>query len=459
MGLPIVTVNISVLNAPAPITLQSTGAFISQGATTIGAGNKQLLTQLSDLTGILNGTSPISTITWNLNVATATTVTPHGLTIDDTVELTISGATPSGYNGTFLCTVTGNTTFTYPLANNPGGAASGAVWTEEDVAELVAMATTFFAQGASQSVYVLELGAGNATDGTAALSTYITANPNAFYAYLLPRTWDGNAAFLAFVAGFENLTAKTYFFVTTTTGTYSAYTSAMKCVFWGVEAPGIPATEFSLAAAFHVLLSYAPSPTNLVTPFAFSYLYGVTSYPTVGNSALLAAIKAANGNYVGTGAEGGISTAVLFWGTTADGNDFTYWYSIDWVQLACDQAIANAIINGSNNPSNPLYYSQQGINTLQNAVAQVMSNGVSYGLVLFGPLQTALIGTTLNQNFDDGDYAGQTVVNAVPFLAYVAANPSDYPIGKYAGLIVIFTPNRGFKAIVFNVQVNNLPAL
>lgn len=459
MANPIVTVNVSVLNAPAPITLQSTGAFISQGATTIGAGNKSLLTQLSDLTGILNGTSPISTITWSLNVATATTVSPHGLSIGDTLELTISGATPSGYNGTYLCTVTGNTTFTYPLAVNPGGAASGAVWTEEDVAELVAMATTFFAQGASQSVYVLELGSGNATDGTAALSTYITANPNAFYAYLVPRTWDANAAFLAFIASFESLTSKTYFFVTTTTGTYTSYTSLMKCVFALVEAPGIPATEFSNTAAFHELLVQAPSSTNRVTPFAFSFMFGVTAYPLTGNSAFLAALKAANINYIGTGAEGGISNTILFWGTTADGNDFSYWYSIDWAQLACDQAIANAIINGSNNPSNPLYYNQQGINTLQNAVAQVMANGVSYGLVLFGPLQTAVDGITLNTNFDDGDYAGQTVVNAVPFLIYVAANPSDYPAGKYAGLTVIFTPNRGFKAIVFNVQVNNLPAL
>jgi len=36
------------------------------------------------------------------------------------VDLTVSGTTPVGYNGTFPCLVTGVNTFTYPLADDPG---------------------------------------------------------------------------------------------------------------------------------------------------------------------------------------------------------------------------------------------------------------------------------------------------------------------------------------------------
>ena len=43
---------------------------------------------------------------------TATTSSPHGLTLGDSLLLTISGASPSGHNGTYLCTPTGASTFT-----------------------------------------------------------------------------------------------------------------------------------------------------------------------------------------------------------------------------------------------------------------------------------------------------------------------------------------------------------
>ena len=454
----IVTVNVSQQSAPAPSTLQKTGALISQGATTTAPNTSTFLTQLSDLTAILKGALANSTLVWSSGTVTVTTAAPHGLTVADVLSLTIAGASPSGYNGTFQCTVTGASTFTYPLVGNPGVNTVPGTWTPEDVAELNAMATTFFAQGTHQGVFVLELGPGNAADGVTALGTYITANPGVFYAYLVPRFWDAAASFLTFLAGFESTTSKTYFFVTTTTGNYTSYTALMKDVVALVEAPGIPSTEFSLAAAFYVMLNYAPSSSNRVTPFAFSFLVGVTPYPLKGNNALLAAIAAANVNYVGTGAEGGLSNAVLFNGTTMDGNDFTYWYSVDWVQITVDQAIANAIINGSNNPANPLYYNQDGINRLQAVATSTMNSGVAFGLVLGVPTQTALVPNDLNAAIAAGAFTGITDVNAVPFIPYSQLNPGDYKLGKYAGLTIVYVPARGFKAIVFNVLVSQFVA-
>lgn len=455
---PIVTVNVSQIVAPIPSALQKKGAFISQGGTSLAVDGTTLLTQLSDLTAILTNAAAITSLAWAAGTVTVTTTAPHGITNGVSFPVVIAGATPAGYNGTFTATVTGASTFTYPLVADPGLETVPGTWQPESAVQLQQMATTFFAQGGTQGAYVLELGPGDAAAGVTALTAFLTGTPNAFYSYLVPRYWDADASFLAYVATFEANTAKTYFFVTTTLANYASYTALMKSVFWMVEAPSIPATEFSLAAAFYASLNYSPSSTTKVTPFAFSYLYGVTPYPTAGNSATLTAIQAANGNVVGTGAEGGITTAILLWGTTSDGKDFTYWYSVDWSQINADLDISNAVINGSNDPTNPLYYNQAGIDRLQSVAARTMANGVAYGLVLGAVTQVAYDQATFDALLDSGTFAGQTVVNAVPFAAYNLANPSDYSIGKYSGLTVVYTPARGFKSIVFNLVVTDFVA-
>jgi hypothetical protein len=460
---PIVTVNVAVVAAPTPSTLQQTGALISVGATNTAANTKTLLTKASDLTAILAGTAANSTLTWSASVVTVTTAAPHGLVTGDILQLTIAGVTPSGYNGTFTCTVTSASTFTYPLVSNPGAETVPGTWTAEDVAELNAMVTTFFAQGNAQAVYVLELGDLDVADAVTALSAYIVANVGAqggpFYAYLVPRTWDSVAGFLSFVANFEAVTSKTYFFVTTTTSNYTNYTAQMKCVYARVEAPGIPSTEFTQAAAFFKFLSQQPSPTNKVTQMAFSFQFGVTSYPLAGNSAVLTSLANAFVNYTGTGAEGGISTAAEFFGTTMDGKDaLKWWYGVDWAQINSDLAISNAIINGSNNSQNPLYYNQDGVNRLQGVVSSLMNQGIAAGIVLGQVVLTQLDQTTFNNNVNNGIYANQTAVNAVPFVPYSKLNPSDYAIGKYSGLSVAITPQLGFKQIVFNLTVTSFVA-
>lgn len=87
----------------------------------------------NDATMVFDGTSWFSiaptataqTITSITNVgttATLTTAIPHGLLTGNRV--TISGATPAAYNGTYRITVTGPSTFTYTMATNPGGNAT-----------------------------------------------------------------------------------------------------------------------------------------------------------------------------------------------------------------------------------------------------------------------------------------------------------------------------------------------
>ncbi len=703
----IVQVNVTQQIAPTPSLLQKTGAFVSQGATVTSPGTLTILTQLSDLTPVLRGAHTLSALTWASGLVTATTTAPHGFTTGDTIEVTIVGSTPTGYNGTYLATVTGASTFTY-ARTNPGSNTVLGSYTVEDVSELVAMVTTFFAQGSSVAVFVLELGAGNASDGALALRTYLTANPGEIYAMLVPRYWDGNSDFLALIADYEATTAKTYFWVTTNLQNYLQYVVQMKDVVALVEAPqqhpflqnvvtsmdfegdmiaisatvataqsgagsyninnvltavggagteptftithlqvtsavvnagggsgspdgpvtitgtsagtpfqatgtissgvltgplvvtvpgdytvrpssltsepvtggslvgatvtiktgpltvvvttpgamstladnpvattvspstgtgatlnitwdmiapygtvtigtttahGVnvgdwfqlagftpagyntwyqaiagtsgstvvaylnvnpgtatvlgtllgstttgaapPSVEFSLAAPFWNALHYSPSTTNKVAPFAFQYVFGVTPWVQKGNNALLTLLKNASIDVIGTGAEGGISNTAIFWGTTMDARDFTYWYSVDWAQITAAQNLANAIINGSNNPINPLYYDQNGIDRLQDVVVGTMQTAVAVGLANGIPARSKMDGPAFVDALENGVFDGKLVVNAVPFLDYLRVNPNDYKLGRYAGLSVQYIPNRGFVSVVFNINVTD----
>jgi hypothetical protein len=64
----------------------------------------------------------ISSITRSTTTATLTTSASHNLVTGS--EVTVSGATPAGYNGAYIITVTGATTFTYVMAADPGANAA-----------------------------------------------------------------------------------------------------------------------------------------------------------------------------------------------------------------------------------------------------------------------------------------------------------------------------------------------
>ena len=461
---PITIVNVNLQQAPLPSQLQRTGALVSQGATTLTPGTYSPLIQLSSLTPLLKGTLALTSLAWASGVVTATASAPHGFTVGDTLPVTVSGTTPAGYSGTFLATATTTTAFTYSIASSPGTETVAGMYTVEDVAELNQMATTYFAQGSATAVYVLELGEGNAVDGIASLTMFVTANPKFFYSYLLPHTWGVEPTFFTtFAKNYTSTTAKTYFHVTTTLAFWQAnpnmFSATLKSVLPTLEAPavataaaaGVP-IEFSAAARFYLSLANNPSSSQQVTQLGFSYVYGVTPYPVMGNGALFAQLKAASIGIIGTGAEGGLTNTILLYGKTLDGYDFNkYWYSIDWVQINIDLNNSNAVINGSNNSLAPLNNNQQGINTLQAVGANTLGSAVAYSLALGPVVQTQLTGTAFAAAIAAGTYAGLAVINAVPFANYNTINPSDYGIGKYAGFAVAYAPQLGFDQIIYNV--------
>ena len=179
-------------------------------------------------------------------------------------------------------------------------------------------------------------------------------------------------------------------------------------------------------------LSYNPNASNLAHPFEYTYVYSVTPYVLTNTQQVT---LLANGvNWVGTGAQGGISNTLIEGGTYMDLNPFNYWYCVDWLSINVAQSLSAAIINGSNLPTNPLYYNQAGINTLQKVAQATVNNGISFGLIL-----------------------SPANVVATPFTTYVAQHPGDYATGTYNGLSLTFVPLRGFSSITIYLTASNIP--
>ncbi|OKP23343.1 hypothetical protein [Serratia fonticola] len=458
----IVNINVSVTNPPKPSQLLKSGALVSVGGTTLVPGSYELLTSKDDLKTIAAPAKSISAIAWATNTVTVTLSEAHGWANGDTVPVLISGVSPAGYNGAHTATVTSDKAFTYALSADPGTATTMGTVLSVAALEIQQMNTTYWAQGTSRAVFVLELGDLSASAAVTALSSFIDEDISLgntyqkFFSYLVPREWDAEATFKTLANNYTSPGALVKFFVTTTIATYEAWMPGKyPNVFAGVEAPGIGATEFSMAAPFQSSLANDPGSSNMVPPMAYRFMYGVTDYPPSGNGKLLKALQDNNINYIGTAAEGGLSNKMLVAGHMLDGKPFNYWYAVAWCAINLEMDLANEVINGSNTTVNPLYYEPQGIGRLQRRALKTLRSGISYGLILGQVIDTQLNQDAFNEQYEKGAYAGSAVINAVPFANYTSLNPSDYADGKYSGLSAIVTPKRGFESITFNLNVTN----
>ena len=224
-------------------------------------------------------------------------------------------------------------------------------------------------------------------------------------------------------ANYESPTGKKYFFVTTTTAGVASY-PVNKAIIATVPAPTAPSTEFTAAMPFYQWLVNNPSQENPLAPMAFRYAYGVTPWPASGQNSEITTVLSAYGNLIGTGAEGGISNSILFKGTTMDGEQAAWWYGIDWFQIQVNQALAAAVINGSNSVP-PLTYNQAGINYLQKIAQAVANSAVKFGCAL------------------------TATVTATPFGTYTTDNPANYNAGIYGGFQAQVVGQNGFLVLDF----------
>lgn len=437
MGYEIVTVNVSQTIGATPSNLQQMSAVLSFGATLQEPGKPVLLTQDSDITDQVNNAIGTLEAEAQSHGSDFTLTLPPGKTINrdpgSDVDITIVGCSPTTWNGTFTATLTTTSTLEWTVVDSTldGTPTTLGQFTIGGSSDLVTAVNTFFAQGNSVGTYLLELGYQKdmVADEVAALKLYMEEPLKRFYAYLVPEQWKEDKDFITLAKLYTANEAKQYFFVLSDTPEDTNYVSpyaSIKSII--AMADDTYPTTNAAAAAMREFVSPSPSPINKVPPMAFRYLQAVNANQA--KNSILKTMVAQNINYVDTGAEGGISNTILVKGVTSDGKDMTYWYSVDWVQINVDMQLANAVINGSNNPINPLYYNQDGIDRLQQVAQGVFDTGVSYGLV-----------------------NGKTPVDAIPFKQYTKDNPKDYNIGRYAGLSATYTPMRGFTSIIFNINV------
>lgn len=97
------------------------------GTTANRTDNKIGSFRYNNTTGQFEGTkgisgATISTLTRSSTTATLTTATAHGLSTGDYV--TVAGAVPTDYNGTYAITSTGSTSFTYVMTTTPASNAT-----------------------------------------------------------------------------------------------------------------------------------------------------------------------------------------------------------------------------------------------------------------------------------------------------------------------------------------------
>lgn len=117
------------------VTCTSTGYIqIPSGTTaqrpaTPATGEIRFNTTIGAYEGYVSGISgvTISGITYVTTTATVTTTGAHGLSTG--AYVTVSGATPSAYNGSFIITYISSTQFSYVMASNPGANATGGSYT------------------------------------------------------------------------------------------------------------------------------------------------------------------------------------------------------------------------------------------------------------------------------------------------------------------------------------------
>lgn len=313
-------------------------------------------------------------------------------------------------------------------------AVEAVVGTAGNFADVTGYATQFFDQGSSIGIWILELGVvSTAALGITALQTWITDNPGIFYAYLVPVEFDAaGSAWTTFLANYISPSAMTYFYTPTTLTTYTQYTSTMKDVFWYL--PSTTGSPYEVALAFESMLANTPSSASLVPQMNYRFMYGGVPWVLAGNTTTINSVLSAYGNLITSAAQGGIANNILRGGTYADGNQVGFWYAIDWVNINVNLQLSNAVINGSNTTSNPLYFTQNGINSLRAVAQQTVNNAISFGLLL-----------------------APATVTATPFYTYTTQNPSDYKAGIYNGLALTATPQLGFDNMTFNFTATNIP--
>lgn len=430
----IVTENVTVTRAPTPSQLQRSGALISLGGTTLATDAYEYFGNLAELKTVLSSAGNYAELTdmattffaqgnaVGLYVLELGTESTAGANIPALQAWISSQMTQVFYSYLIPATWDGvDGVSSVTITNGGSGYTSVPTVTfSAPTSGMTATGTAVIQNGAVTQVIITNPGSGYTSTPTVTIGAPTTGTTATATAT------DGSA--LAGIANnYGSPNGKTYFHVTTT-GTNIAQYAGIKSVIATVPSPTAASTEFQSAVLFYYMTALQPSAATPGAILSYQWAYGVTPWAqTPTNSTSINTILTAYGNVILTGAEGGISTASIFKGTTMDGEQIAWWYSVDWFQIQAKQAFAAAILNGANSIPK-LLYDQSGINTLEAVAQNAANDSVSFGLNL------------------------TATVTATPFYTYTQANPGDYNAGIYNGFTATVTPVNGFLTITFNID-------
>ena len=472
--LRIVSENLTVQYPPQPSQLQQSGALISVGGTTLATGAYQYLSNSDALSSIVSSAGNYQELQ-NMNTTFFAQGNLQGVYI---LELGVQTTPQDGIAAlqTWITanpkvfyaycvpadwdtmpapaaptvTVTADSTSTLPAdtyytqiaylnADGTIGQLSPVVTSDVTAADTDSLVVTSPATLTGATDYLVYMGTSsgtlylqNTSAGTAIGTNYTQAAPIA--------TTTGTSTTLADLGNqLSGNTAKTFFCVNTSVTNCAAYGvmgadsvwAGYKAILAYAPSPTAQSGEFTAAIQLYNIVVNNPSAANKLPPMQYRYVFGVTPWPATGYANDLQTLANYGANWVGTGAEGGIGQNCIFKGTTSSLVQISEWYGLDWAGINTDQALANAVINGSNtNP--PLEYDQHGINLLAEVAQQEIDDAITFGCLQSG------------------------TVSATPFATYYQQNPGDYPAGIYNGLNCSAVGQAGFLNLVFNLNVSGL---
>ncbi|WP_342704275.1 hypothetical protein OHZ10_08140 [Burkholderia arboris] len=372
--------------------------------------------------------------------------------------------------------------------------------------ELANMAATHFAQGSAVGFYVLELGAETGVDqGIGLLTTWISNNPNVFYAYLVPAAWDYSKDEVGSVivsnggSGYTSAPSVTFSAPTsgaTATGTAivqngkvvaititnpgSGYTAAPTVSFSGGGGTGAVATS-NLASALNILAGLYSSPTSK------TYFFVTTSSTNLANYSTLKSVFAVVPSPLAPSTEFTAAAFFYQWLVNQPGASnklapmaYRYLYGVTPWPAQGYNAQITSILSGYGNIV--LTGAEGGISTACVFKGTLMSGDQAswwYGIDWFQIQSKQRIAAAIingsNSNppllYDQpgintvesvAEGAGSSAVTfgcaqsvsitATDFQTYTTQNPGDYAAGIYNGLAATVVGQNGFLTVTFNID-------
>ena len=467
----IVQLAVTLALAPVPSQYQKSAALVSVGGTTLTTGSYQFCATAQDVTAILSAVGNFAELTNMANTFLAqgptvgcyvlelgTQSTPqdgiaalqsyiaanpnvfYTFTVPDDWDTMPAPASPTVTITAETSTLPAGTYYTqiaYLNASGTIGQLSPVVSSDVTAASTDALVVTSPDALLGATDYLVYMGTSatslylqNGSAGTAIGTNYtqsapiLTATAPSTTLADLGNDYSAPASmrYLLVNSSVTNITAYG------TMGSNSVW-SGYKAIIAAIPSPAMQAGEFTVAAWAYNIAVNNPGANSKLAPMQYRYLYGVTPWPATGYSTEIQTIRDYGGNYVGTGAEGGISANCIRGGTNSALTQISAWYGLDWEMINVQQQVTAAIINGSNtNP--PLEYDQTGIDTLESVAQQEADNGVTFGC------------------------AQSAVISAIPFYTYNQQQPGDYANGQYNGLSGEIVAQNGFLSLVFNMALN-----